>query len=44
MATLLVGIVEGVCTRGVVIVVMPVVRVARIMVERLMCAVIDSQI
>ncbi len=43
-ATLFVGIVEGVCTRGSVIVVVPRVGIAGILVERLMCAMIDSQI
>ena len=43
-ATLLVGIVEGVCTRGSVIVVVPSVGIAVILVERLVCAVIDCQI
>ena len=43
-ATILVGIVEGVCTRGSVIVVVPSVGIAVILVERLVCAVIDCQI
>ncbi len=40
-ATLFVDVIEGVDARGVVIVVMPVVRVAGILVERLVCAVVD---
>ena len=43
-ATILVGIVEGVCAGGVVIVVVPSVGVAGILVERLMCALVDCQI
>ena len=40
-ATILVGIVECVCAGGVVIVVVPSVCVAGILVERLVCAVVD---
>ena len=43
-ATILVGIVEGVCTRGSVIVVVPSVGIAGILVERLVCALIDCQV
>ena len=43
-ATMLVGIVEGVCTRGSVIVVVPSVGIAGILVERLVCALIDCQV
>ena len=43
-ATILVGIVEGVCTRGSVSVVVPSVGVAGILVERLVSAVVDCQI
>ena len=43
-ATILVGIVEGVCTRGSVIVVVPSVGIAGILVERLVCASIDCQV
>ena len=43
-ATLLVGIVEGVCTRGSVIVVVPSVGIAGILVERLVCTVVDSKV
>ena len=43
-ATLLVEIIEGVNARGSVIVVVPRVGIAGILVERLVCAVIDSQI
>ena len=43
-ATILVGIVEGVCTRGSVIVVVPSVGIAGILVERLVCALIDSEV
>ena len=43
-ATLFVGIVEGVCAGGVVIVVVPSVCVAGILVERLVCALIDCQV
>ena len=43
-ATLLVGIVEGVCTRGSVIVVVPSVGIAGILVERLVCALIDGKV
>ena len=43
-ATLLVGIVEGVCTRGSVIVVVPSVGIAGILVERLVCAVVDGKV
>ena len=43
-ATILVGIVEGVCAGGVVIVVVPSVCVAGILVERLVCTVADSQV
>ena len=43
-ATLFVGIVEGVCTRGSVIVVVPSVGIAGILVERLVCAVVDGKV
>ena len=43
-ATLLVGVVEGVNAGGGVSVVVPSVGVASILVERLACAVIDSQV
>ena len=43
-ATLLVEIIEGVNTRGGVIVVVPNVGVAGILEEALVCAVVDSQI
>ena len=43
-ATLFVGIVEGVCTRGVVGVVMPCIGIASILIERLVCTVIDSKV
>ena len=43
-ATILVGIVEGVGARGVVIVVMPCIGIAGIMEEALVCALIDCQI
>ena len=43
-ATLFVGIVEGVCTRGSVIVVVPRVGIAGILVERLVCAVVDGKV
>ena len=43
-ATLFVGIVEGVCTRGSVIVVVPSVGIAGILVERLVCTVVDSKV
>ena len=43
-ATILVGIVEGVCTRGSVIVVVPSVGIAGILVERLVCAVVDGKV
>ena len=43
-ATILVGIVEGVCTRGSVSVVVPSVGVAGILGERLLSAVVDCQI
>ena len=43
-ATILVGIVEGVGARGVVIVVMPSIEVAGILSERLVSAEVDSQI
>ncbi len=42
--TILVGIVEGIYTRGGVSVVLPRVGVAGILVERLVCALIDCQI
>ena len=43
-ATLFVGIVEGVCTRGSVSVVVPSVGVTGILGERLLSAVVDCQI
>ena len=43
-ATLLVEIIEGVNARGSVIVVVPSVGVAGILVERLVCAVVDSEV
>ena len=43
-ATILVGIVEGVCTRGSVSVVVPSVGVTGILGERLLSAVVDCQI
>ena len=43
-ATLLVGVIEGVGARGSVSVVVPSVGVAGILVERLMCALVDCQI
>ena len=43
-ATLLIGVVEGVDAGGSVIVVVPSVGVAGILLERLMCALVDSQI
>ena len=43
-ATLLIGVVEGVVAGGSVSVVVPRVGVACILVERLVCAMIDSQI
>ena len=42
-ATLLVGVVEGINAGGGVSVVVPGVGVAGILIERLMCAVVDSQ-
>ena len=42
-ATILVGIVEGVCTRGSVSVVVPSVGVTGILGERLVCTVVDSE-
>ena len=43
-ATLLVGVVEGVCTRGSVIVVVPSVGIAGILVERLVCAMVNGKV
>ncbi len=43
-ATILVGIVEGVCTRGSVSVVVPSVGVAGILIERMVCAVVDGKV
>ena len=43
-ATLLVGVVEGINAGGGVSVVVPGVGVAGILIERLMCALVDSQI
>ena len=43
-ATLLVGVVEGVNAGGGVSVVMPCIGVAGIMVERLVCTLIDCQV
>ena len=43
-ATLFVGIVEGVCTRGSVIVVMPCIGIAGILEEALVGAVVDGEV
>ena len=43
-ATILVGIVEGVGARGVVIVVMPCIGIAGILKDVLVCAVVDGKV